>query len=295
VWVIYIDKPSPDAPVGLWGVDTTQPGATPQLLTERIANYTDDLTYVVEYGQGKTTITYLASPLSEEVIDSWSLPANGRPISISPNRTRIAWTVSNDDAPPELRVSEVWTANFDGTEPQSVARLNRGGFSGWITDDRLLLSGRESLESNETVLYGYSLIDGSMEELLRAERPRGYRLSPDRRWMIYYVSLSEEPAQNGLWLLRTDTGEIRQLSRELFGSFAWRDAHRLLIIPFRPDAQYHELWELDVETDTTRRLTDSTVTPFKVANADWQVSPDGRHVAFVDSRDDNLWMLTLGD
>ena len=98
-----------------------------------------------------------------------------------------------------------------------------------------------------------------------------------------------------MWLLRTDNGERRRLSRELFGSYAWRDARRLLIIPFRPDAQYHELWEVDVETDEVRGLTDPTVTPFKVANADWQVSPDGRYVAFVESSDDNIWLLTLPD
>ena len=231
----------------------------------------------------------------KEVTDRWSVPAGGRSISISPNRIRVAWTVSNDDAPSEVRVAEIWVANFDGTEPRSVIRLARGGFAGWITDDRLLLSGRESLESRETVLYAYSLIDGSMVELVRAERPRGFQLSPDRRWMVYYGSLSDEPEANGLWLLRTDNGERRQLSRDLFGSYAWRDSRRLLIIPFRPDAQYHELWEVNVETGDARQMTDPAVTPFKVATADWQVSPDGRHVAFVESSDDNIWMLTLVD
>jgi Tol biopolymer transport system component len=67
----------------------------------------------------------------------------------------------------------------------------------------------------------------------------------------------------------------------------------LLIIPFQPDAEYHEFWEVDAETGAARRLTDPAVTPFKVANADWRVSPDGRHVAFVESGDDNIWMLTL--
>ncbi len=264
-------------------------------MTERIAFYTSDLSYFVEYGQGQTTIAQLAGPLSETVADRWTVPAAGRSVSISPNRTRIAWEVSNDDAPSELRVSEIWVANFDGTEPQAVARLPRGDFAGWITDDRLLLAGRESLESRETILYTYSLVDGSTEELVRAERPRGIQLSPDRRWMVYYVSLGDEPAENGLWLLRTDNSERRQLSRAFFGSYAWRDARRLLIIPFLPDAQYHELWEVDVETGEARRLTDPAVTAFKVANADWQVSPDGRHVAFVESSDDNIWMLTLPD
>ena len=294
-WVIYIDKPSPESPVGFWGIDTTKPGSTPQLLTERIAFYTSDLSHIIEYGNGQTTIEQLAGILSEQVVERWSVPAGGRSISISPNRTRIVWAVSNDNAPSELRVSEIWVANFDGTEPRPVTRLPRGGFAGWITDDRLLLSGRESLESRKTVLYTYSLIDNSMVELVRADRPRGFRLSSDRRWLAYYVSLSDEPAENGLWLLRTDNGERRQLGRELFGSYAWRDARHLLIIPFSPDAQYHELWEVDVETGEARRLIDPDVTRLKVANADWQVSPDGRHVAFVESSDHNIWLLSLVD
>jgi Tol biopolymer transport system component len=173
--------------------------------------------------------------------------------------------------------------------------LIRGGFAGWLSDDRLLLSGRESFDSEESVLFSYALADGSTVELLRAERPRGFQLSPDRRWMVYYISLSDEPAENGLWLLRTEDGARRPLARELFGSYAWRDSSRLLIIPFRPDAQYHEFWELDVESGEVRQLTDPAINPFKIANGDWQVSPDGRQVTFVESSDENLWLLTLPD
>ena len=70
---------------------------------------------------------------------------------------------------------------------------------------------------------------------------------------------------------------------------------RLLVVPFRPEAVSHELWELDINAGEARRLTDPDATPFKIANGDWAVSPDGRHVAFLDSRDRNIWLLTLID
>jgi Tol biopolymer transport system component len=57
----------------------------------------------------------------------------------------------------------------------------------------------------------------------------------------------------------------------------------------------HELWELGVNTGETRRLSNPDVTPFKIANGDWTVSPGGRHVAFVESGDRNIWLLTLTD
>jgi Tol biopolymer transport system component len=129
--------------------------------------------------------------------------------------------------------------------------------------------------------------------LVRSERLRGGLLSPDGAWLAYFIALDKDPAQNGLWLARTDGSAWRKLDRDLFGAYRWRDAHRLLIIPFRPEAVSHQFWELDVNTGVTRRLTDPAVTPFKIANGDWAVSPDGQYVVFVESRDYNLWLLTL--
>jgi len=287
--VLFIDEPVPDAPAGIWGVDVARPDPTPELVTERIAFYTADMAFLVELSEDTTVIERLADNAR------WTVPAGGRPVSISPGRKRIAWQVSDEDLPFERQTTQVWVANLDGTDARSVATLPRGGFSGWISDDVLLLSGRESLESREQVLYAFSLTSGRITELVRAEQLRGGLLSPDGIWLAYYVALDEDPAQNGLWLVRTDGSARRQLDRDLFGAYQWRDASRLLVIPFRPEAVSHELWELDVNTGEARRLTDPDVTPFKIANGDWTVSPDGRHVAFVESRDRNIWLLTLID
>jgi Tol biopolymer transport system component len=42
-----------------------------------------------------------------------------------------------------------------------------------------------------------------------------------------------------------------------------------------------------------RQLTDPAVTPFKIANGDWRISPDGRYMAFVESSDKNIWVIEL--
>jgi Tol biopolymer transport system component len=174
-----------------------------------------------------------------------------------------------------------------------VADLPRGGLSGWVSDDVLLLSGRESLQSQEQVLFTVALADGAQVELARGERLRGGLLSPDGVWMAYFMALDEDTTQNGVWLVRTDGSGRRKLERNLFGAYQWRDSRRLLIIPFQADAAYHEIWEFDVEAGQARRLTDPQVTPFKIANGDWAVSPDGRYVAFVESQDRNIWLLAL--
>jgi Tol biopolymer transport system component len=292
--ILFIDKPAPDAPTGIWGVALDAPQTEPELYTERIALYTSDMAYVVEPAGNTTYIERLTGPTAGTDDARWSVPAGGRPVSISPGRTRIAWDVS-PDVPAERRVTQVWIANLDGSEAQQIATLPRGGFNGWLSDDVVLLSTRESLQTQETVVYTYSLIDGQSVELIRTERPRGMAFSSDGRWLAYYISLSDNLEENGLWLVRSDGSERIKLEPALFGAYEWRDAHHLVILPFQPDAAYHEVWEYDVDTGDARRLTDPNVTPIKIANGDWQLSPDGRRIAFVESRDYNIWVLELPD
>ncbi len=313
--VLFIDKPSPDLPTGIWAVDVTQPRPTPELLTERIAFYTPDLTLRTELSEDRTVIERLAAPSSSTASapegdslsgegslpepdstpeTTWEVPSEGQPVFVSPGQKRIAWQKSDEDLPFERRTTQVWVADLDGSAPQMVAELPRGGFNGWISDDVMLLSGRESLDDQEQALFALSLVDGSRVELARGERLRGGLLSPDGLWLAYFVALDEDSSQNAVWLVSTDGSERHKLERDLFGAYQWRDAHRLLIIPFQPEAASHEIWEFDAETGQARWLTDG-LPSFKIANGDWSVSPDGRYVAFVESQDRNIWLLTLPD
>jgi Tol biopolymer transport system component len=310
--VLFIDKPSPDLPTGIWAVDVVQLRPTPELLTERIAFYTPDLTLRTELNEDSTVIERLADPPSSMASSSegdspsgesslpdsettWEVPSEGQPVFVSPGQKRVAWQKSDDDLPSERRTTQVWVADLDGSAPQMVADLPRGGFGGWISDDVMLLGGRESLDDREQALFTLSLVDGSRVELARGERIRGELLSQEGLWLAYFVALDEDPAQNGVWLVSTDGSERHKLERDLFGAYQWRDTHRLLVIPFQPEAESHEIWEFDANTGQKRRLTDHGLTPFKIANGDWTVSPDGRYVAFVESGDRNIWLLTLPD
>lgn len=314
--VLFIDKPGPELPTGIWGVDVAQLKPTPELLTERIAFYTPDLSLRAELNEDSTVIERVDKPLSPTDDSSganngsgtgspsdsdsppetrWELPNEGQPVFVSPGQTRVAWQISDDDLPSERRTTQVWVADLDGSAPRMVADLARGGFNGWVSDEILLLSSRESLEAREQVLFTLSLIDGKQTELARGERLRGGLLSPEGDWLAYLVALDKDPAQNGLWLVRSDGSKRHKLESDLFGAYQWRDSQRLLIVPFQPGTDSHTIWEFDADTGQTRRLTDPDATPFRIANADWSVSPDGRHVAFVESRDRNIWLLRLAD
>jgi Tol biopolymer transport system component len=296
---MFIDKPSEDSPVGIWGVDIAQYTSEPRLITERIAFYTRDLAFRTERGETSTVIERLSPPLhlsdGDPEITRWTVPTGGSSISISPGQTRIAWTVADESVSFENRISQIWVSDLDGENARQVDTVARGGISGWVSDEVLLMSGRESLDSNQQLYYTLSLADGDTVKLASGERIRGAILSPDGVWMAYYVAFDQDSSRNGLWLVRTDGTEGRQLDRDLFGSYHWRDNTRLLIVPLQPDALSHELWEYDVESGDAQRITDPQLYPFQIANGQWSVSPDGRHVVFVEDADHNLWLFTLSD
>jgi Tol biopolymer transport system component len=225
-------------------------------------------------------------------------------VLLSPDQQRIAWSITNDDLPPDQQVAAVWIANLDSSGARQVATLRRGSLSGWISEDALLVSGRENAGGGEQVLSVLLLADGTLTELARADRLRSPQLSPSGAWVAFYTTFAENSAQNGLWLARTAPApedRPQMLPRELFGSYQWRgcptgcspEQDRLIIVPFLPDAEHHHFLELDPVTLAARPLSDPQVTPVKIANGDWRISPNGRYVAFVESRDRNIWIIAL--
>jgi Tol biopolymer transport system component len=293
----FIDQPAADQPVGIYGVPVAEPLAAPQFVTDRLEESTASPRYLIETTDDTTVIERRSDG------QRWTVPAGGRNVFISPDDARIAWAVTNSDAPSSQQVTGLWLANLDGSEAQQVATLRRGGLSGWISDDALLISRRDSQESREQTLAAFSLANGSSLELARAERLRGQVLSPSGGWLVYYVTFDPDPARNGLWVVRTDGQQSIQLGDDLFGSYQWRpcaercspDEDRLVIVPLQPDAPLHWLVELTPASGEVRQLTDPAVTPFKIANGDWRISPDGRTMAFVESSDRNIWVIELGE
>jgi dipeptidyl aminopeptidase/acylaminoacyl peptidase len=205
------------------------------------------------------------------------------------------WTETRETFPTENRVGNIMLApiDFDGTgvgEAQRVAQILRGGVSGWLDENRLLMNGRLSPESNESTTFVYDLTTGERTEIFTAERSRLTTVSRDGSWIAYVIVNDKDPERNGLWVERTDgTGEKKV---ELFGAAQWRDSTHLIIAPFEMDAPSHAFWEYDVETDATRQLTPPSA-PFQVASGDWSVSPDGDKIVFVNAADNNIWLWQL--
>jgi Tol biopolymer transport system component len=54
-----------------------------------------------------------------------------------------------------------------------------------------------------------------------------------------------------------------------------------------------QLWAVDVSANQSQPLTDPTSLSFSISNGDWELSPDGQHIIFVNSADQNIWLITL--
>jgi hypothetical protein len=289
--VHFIDQPSPDAPLGIWGVDLTQPELGPYLVTERLGVYSPDGT-LVAYPDRETGLAVI-----ERLADGqrWSLDTQGRGLRFTPDSQHVMWTAYDEDAPRESRLETAWLANVDGSNARVLFQARRTNMVTWLSADELLMTRRIPGGSDE-VLFTLSLADGSQRDLLQVlPEMRGFALSPDKRYLVYYVTFEAESEKNGVWLVDLQNQEQPAQKLPFFGTYRWRDDQSLIYILLNPDATSHEFYEYDILTQETHPLFPAG-TNLTVANNDWQVSPDGRKIVMVAANGmglDGIWVLEL--
>ncbi len=283
--VLYIDKPSADVQAGIWGVGLQ--GGAPERYSDHLGLYSPDHS-LLAYPQGGRVVVERLSDGTR-----WSIANGGRAIHFSPDGTQVAWTGGQSGPPYDTARRQIWVSQVDGSQAHQVLEIFGGGFVSWLPDGRMLVDGRMDVSETGEAFWIFDPRNSAQEpirELLRVDRLRGALLSPGGSWLAYQVTLAADPAENGLWLVDTASGQRKRL--DLFGAYRWRDDGRLLVIPLDTRSEWHTLWQVDAQSGESKPLTDPQVTPFKVANGDWSVSPDGRHVAFVSAQDFNIWLLT---
>lgn len=283
VW--FIDKPAENQPSGLWGVSAFD-GGEPFFVTDKLGVYSADRSLVAYPENGQAVIERLATG------ERWIAPSNGRAISFSPDASLIAWSVAIGSGAFDQRFTEIWIANVDGRAPRRVARLLGGGLSAWFPDSaRLLVAGREAVGDEQWFLAALTLADESLTTIVRGPRLRGGNLSPDGAWVAFQLQFSGDAGQDGLWVARTDGSEARRL--DIFGACRWRTVSHLLCVPLELNAGGQRFVDVEAATGAVRALTDPALTPIRMANGDWALSPDGARVVFVNADDHNLWVLDL--
>jgi hypothetical protein len=113
--------------------------------------------------------------------------------------------------------------------------------------------------------------------------------------MVYYVTFETDTEKNGVWLLDLRNPTKDPVKLPFFGTYRWRNNHRLIYVPFEPEASEHDFYEYNVLTKRSRLLFPQG-TSLIIANNDWQVSPDGRQIALVAANEaelDGIWVLDI--
>jgi Tol biopolymer transport system component len=283
--VLFIDKPASQAEAGVYAVDIDRT-QEPQL-AGRVGIYSPDRSLVAYPVDVRTVVEKLSTG------DRWVIPNNGQAVEFSPDNRRVAWEAEAISGPYDQRQNDIFMANYDGTDAVKVARVYGGGLVGWLPRGLgMMFLGRASLSTHDRTLTMLDLRTNEAIDLVTAERISGVGISPGGSWAAYYISFNPDDERNGIWVQRTDGSGARKL--DMWGAYQWRDDSHLLVIPARNSSdQAFEIWEVDAATGEKRKLTDAAMTLLDILNGDWRVSPDGRHVVFVNSADRNLWLLQL--
>ena len=288
--VLFLDRPTAAASVGIYGVRVDRPMSTPELITEKLGPFSRDMIYNAKLESGRTVVERAGSAPARWVIDN-----GGRSVSFSPNGARILWSVSESNGGFDRRRSDVWVANVDGGGARKVSTRYGGGALAWFPDgERVLLGGRVKRGDASAMLSVLNLRDGGVRDLLAVERARSISLSPDGRWLVYYVAQARAAGQGGTYLVDLSATTTMAKRLDFFGAYRWRDASRLLYVPLTPGAPSNELWQYDASTGRTERLLAASAdSPFRIAGGDWDVSPDGRRIVFMSARDRALWLAVI--
>jgi Tol biopolymer transport system component len=287
--VLFIDKPAPEAPVGVYGVDLADPQGAVTLVDEVVGFRNLDRSMVATL-EGK-----LAHFVNETTGENWAIDTGGNWPYYSPDSRKIVWVAADQLGPFDQRQSDIWLANLDGSEARQLFSLYGGGFSGWFPDgQRLLLIGRDQPWEESQTLLIYDLTQNRRTNLASHKRIRGLEMSPEGSWVVYFISFADPPEERGVWVAATDGLTRKKLTTPGFGAYHWRDDQTLLYIPMRLSAEASmQLFSINVATNQIEPLTDPQTVFFSISNGDWRVSPNGQHVVFVNSLDQNIWLLSL--
>lgn len=277
--LLFLDGPPVRSATGIYSVPANGGAVTRRFAT--VAYFSPQLLWAVRPGTGdSTTLERLGDGRK------FTLPTRGADVSWTEAETRLAYTRSDTSGNYDRRASRVYVADIFGA-PRQVATLYGGGISGWIGETTLLLNGKLNAAGRDRDLFTLDTRSGTRRTLTSALGFRGLSLSTDGSRVAYSIAF-DSAARNGLWVQNTAGGAAKRL--DAFGSYRWRDASRLLLIPLMPDGSPHVLREYNARTGTWRTLGDLGD---QVRQGDWSVSPDGTLISYLSARDGNVRVVNL--
>lgn len=285
--VLFVDQPV-DKPTAIYGVNPRDPGAIKSAFSS-VAFLSPSERYALLPG---------SVSILERVSDGRrvTLPTDFGNLNYSPSEARVAWSVSATRGNFDRLTTEIFTSSltstpnaFTSSGPKRLARVYGGGVVGWLSENRLVITGKSSPTERDRSLRVLDTQSGQSKVLVRALNFRSLGISPGGRWIAYTIAF-DSAARDGMFVMDTNTGQSRRVG--WFGSLRWRDANRIVYVSLGSRAASHELMEFDARTDQSRGLAKLNA---KIENDQWQLSPDGQRAAFVNAADHDIYALELMD
>jgi hypothetical protein len=284
--VRYLARPEPTQSASIYGVPRA--GGSAKLVRREPAFFSPDGAYTVTLSGENVVIQRPGDG------KRWTIATGGHGVVFSHSMGYIAWTESSD-ASTNLNLIQrtIWFASLDEGQNSRIITVVGGGFLCWADDDASILVSGGLVTGGPRGVWRVGLTGGEPQLLFEADEIQGSLMSPGGGWLAFFVAFGSQPERNGLWVMHTPDGSTHRL--DLFGSYRWKGEGRLLIIPLVIDGRGDALWEYDADRGSVTRLLDAGAVPFKVANNDWSVSPDGAYIAFRSAADLNIWTLRLSE
>ena len=289
--VLYVDKPD-ERSAAIWGIDISTGARAPYSTVVGALQYGDRYVVTPLYPTLQSVTVH-----DRETEESWGLTGIGSFAFISPDGTRIAYDGRMTQEPlyANRREASIFVADLDGSNPRFLATIFGGGIVDWFADgSRLLVLGTQTLGAPRPALWHVDVTTGAIEKLDDSAHLRNVSISPDGAWVVSLTLFEEDPYWNTTWAMNVQTGEQRRLA--FAGRYHWITSENasLVYVALRESAdEGFAVWKLDVPSGERSQLIDPKQTPLFIANGDWAIAPDGRHLAFVSAQDYAIWLIEL--
>lgn len=221
------------------------------------------------------------------------LPNGGTLTWPSPDGRRVAWLERLPVRTPSSsvnRVMRLWVADLASGERRSLLELQAAGLT-WLPDSRRLLLGARTPQGERPGIWMIDVDSGEVDVVVEGTFLYNVRLSPDGRRIGYVRALSGDPAQDGMWILDLESRATWRLP--LAAGFRWAGSGEAfwVLVPGsgeQPDA-------LVLVGARTGAVVRALSLPGQVLNSVWEISPDGRWVAFWRLQDQHVVAVALGE
>jgi len=233
---------------------------------------------------------YATPPVFVSGSKQWTAPLRGAWPSFSPEGRQILWQVRYGEEFPNEPIpqTEIWLANADGSSARLI-KIQAGGSALWLDERLLLLYAPTEPRHNQHTLSIYTIATGAVEKLGTFDGVRLLSVAPGGGAVMFLLPFQSDPSQSGVYLLKTLPGAAPE-KLPFIGAWRWRDSQSVVVVPFNAPGDSQALSLYDIRTKAMQSLASP---PFRIANSDWSISPDGQWLAFVEASDQTIRVLRL--